>query len=906
MALFAKKDKAASANTTKASNASQASGAKKGLKFGRNKDAPAPSASSDANPGAASSGGFEDFSDFSTEPQPAAAAPAAYNNGSEKARKAKPKGLKGGSVVGLNIGNDSIKAIEIRGKGENVAVTAMGMVPTPPDSISNGVVMSTTALSHAIRELFQKSGIKTKRVVTSVAGTGALVVRVIEVPKVSDNELKHNMAVDADRYIPFPPTEVILDFKALRELPTDPDSPNMEVLLAAAQREIVDLHVNVLMNAKLDPQAIDVEPLAASRALHYDGLSGGNNEVDYSDVSALVNIGATSTEISVLRGNVLVFTRSIPRGGNILSETLAAELDLNIFDAERLKRESGDALPPFGSTIGAGAAGAAVAGSAATAAAASAAAATAAAEEDWGDFGSFDEPEAASETAGTPYDIGADFDIATPGTSAGSAAGSTDPFDLDFFNQGPQNDEPQEQHQQSEPPSGSNPHPFDFSDFSLDEARAAADNLPSQNSGSDDEDEFANIISVSDGDSGRITASSTTDWHTAEHPEELAPTGQMFHFDTIDDPSLPSFPTLPTHLTEGLNEPIDDFAGLPTIADTSTSSTTSAPEPAFAQFDEPGATETPTAEPVVAGQPVTAESAPAESAPVEPAPAGGFSFNFEAAEPIDLGAPAASEPVEEFAAIPESETASPSYSLGDEPESVPGLATQGATAVSAASTTPSAFDFGDVAVPQESSVAATSADLPDDYDTSDDAFDIDSIVGPGDDFAAGVGAAGIGAAGVGAAGVGAAPIADIFGDTTSPGASAADDFGSSFDNDFGDLSSFGAALTGNVMTAGISPERVHEVLAPLLDELVGEVRRSLEYYASRFPDSGVRHISLVGGGAMLTNIDAYFTQSLGIPTTRGNVFSNIVVRVPQLPAGYADENSSLYAVALGLALRDLT
>src|SRR6185312_6068721 len=123
----------------------------------------------------------------------------------------------------------------------------------------------------AIRELFQKSGIKSHRVISSVAGTGALVVRVIEVPRMSDNELKDNMAVDADRYIPFPPSEVFMDFQALRELPTDPDNPNMEVLLAAAQREIIDLHVNVLTSAKLDPRAIDVEPLAAARALFYDG-----------------------------------------------------------------------------------------------------------------------------------------------------------------------------------------------------------------------------------------------------------------------------------------------------------------------------------------------------------------------------------------------------------------------------------------------------------------------------------------------------------------------------------------------------------------------------------------------------------------------------------------------------------
>jgi hypothetical protein len=208
-------------------------------------------------------------------------------------------------------------------------------------------------------------------------------------------------------------------------------------------------------------------------------------------------------------------------------------------------------------------------------------------------------------------------------------------------------------------------------------------------------------------------------------------------------------------------------------------------------------------------------------------------------------------------------------------------------APAAAAVTPSAFDFGGFETPAVETPAveqpARESAIP--VAEADDSFDIDSIIGPGDDFAT------------------ADTGVDIFGEPA-PVAAAAD-FGGALDEDFGDLSSFGAALTGTGMTAGISPDRVHAVVAPLLEELAGEVRRSLEYYASRFPDSGVRHITLVGGGALLTNIDAYFTQALGIPTTRGNVFSNVVVRVPQLPAGYADENSSLYAVALGLALRDL-
>jgi type IV pilus assembly protein PilM len=98
---------------------------------------------------------------------------------------------------------------------------------------------------------------------------------------------------------------------------------------------------------------------------------------------------------------------------------------------------------------------------------------------------------------------------------------------------------------------------------------------------------------------------------------------------------------------------------------------------------------------------------------------------------------------------------------------------------------------------------------------------------------------------------------------------------------------------------------VYSIVHPLLEELVGEVRRSLEYYSSRYPDAGVRRITLIGGGARFTNIDALFTQSLGIPTTTGDPLSQLPLRAPQLPPGYAEQNGPIFAVALGLAVRDL-
>ena len=118
-------------------------------------------------------------------------------------------------------------------------------------------------------------------------------------------------------------------------------------MLAAAQREIIDLHVAVVQKAKLTPRAIDVEPLALARTMQLE-LRAQNPIIDYDDVTAVLNIGQTGTEISILRGDIVVFTRSVPNGGGNLTRAIAETMGIPPSDAERLKIERGDALPPAG------------------------------------------------------------------------------------------------------------------------------------------------------------------------------------------------------------------------------------------------------------------------------------------------------------------------------------------------------------------------------------------------------------------------------------------------------------------------------------------------------------------------------------------------------------------------------
>ena len=90
-----------------------------------------------------------------------------------------------------------------------------------------------------------------------------MVVRVIEVPKMSRQELAETMKWEVERHVPFAQNEIVMDFEPLREPDADPNAQNMEVLLAVAQEELINRHVQTLRLAGLKPMAIDIEPLAS-------------------------------------------------------------------------------------------------------------------------------------------------------------------------------------------------------------------------------------------------------------------------------------------------------------------------------------------------------------------------------------------------------------------------------------------------------------------------------------------------------------------------------------------------------------------------------------------------------------------------------------------------------------------
>jgi len=236
-------------------------------------------------------------------------------------------GFSSKSIVGLDIGSCSVKAVELTPKGKDFELTHLGIAPLPAEAIVQGAFLNSSAIVEAIREAIRNAKIKTQNVAAAVSGHSVIVKRV-NLPSMTREELDEQIRWEAEQYIPFDVNEVNLDFQIL-----DPDGTDgqMDVLLVAAKKDLIDDYVQVISEAGLSPTVIDVAAFAVENA--YEANYNAQSE----EVVALINIGAQVVNINVVCSGIPTFTRDITTAGNQYTEEIQKALSVSFDEAERIK-----------------------------------------------------------------------------------------------------------------------------------------------------------------------------------------------------------------------------------------------------------------------------------------------------------------------------------------------------------------------------------------------------------------------------------------------------------------------------------------------------------------------------------------------------------------------------------------
>ena len=168
-------------------------------------------------------------------------------------------------VVGLDIGSSAVKAVELKASGKGYKVTAFATEPVPPDSIVDGAIIDSAAVSDAIRRLFENKAFKTKEVAASLSGN-AVIVKKINLPVMTEAELAESIYWEAEQYIPFDIQDVNLDYQILNAGTGEESAGTMDVLLVAAKKEKIADYTGVIPQAGRVPVVVDVDAFALQNA----------------------------------------------------------------------------------------------------------------------------------------------------------------------------------------------------------------------------------------------------------------------------------------------------------------------------------------------------------------------------------------------------------------------------------------------------------------------------------------------------------------------------------------------------------------------------------------------------------------------------------------------------------------
>jgi type IV pilus assembly protein PilM len=239
------------------------------------------------------------------------------------------------SMIGLDIGNHSVKAVELTSHGGAYALTACAQTELAGEEDRG----------RAVANLLRSIEIHTKRVVTAVSGK-SVIVRYLSMIPMTDDELSKAIEFEADKYIPFDVSEVVMDHQKLSngggiDAHGDPGD-KMRVLLVAAKRSLVDEAIRVVEGAGLQPEVVDVDAFALGNAFEMHRILNPEAAEAASSVAALVDIGSKKTSVNILRGQDSYFTREIYLGGDEFTSAVAKKLGLRPEEAEEFKKHPGE------------------------------------------------------------------------------------------------------------------------------------------------------------------------------------------------------------------------------------------------------------------------------------------------------------------------------------------------------------------------------------------------------------------------------------------------------------------------------------------------------------------------------------------------------------------------------------
>ena len=239
-------------------------------------------------------------------------------------------------TIGLDIGSTSVKLVQLKEVNQHGVIgyqlQSFGFKQLPTEAIIDGSIMNSSAIVQAIQELIAELKIKNKNVTLSIPGH-SVIIKKITMPLMDQEALDEAIKTEASQYINIDINDVYVDACPLPGV--DEQMGQMDVMLVAARKNVVNDYSSVVAEAGLIASTVDIDTFAVQNCFE------ANYEVSSGETVALINIGASIININILTDGVPIFTRDITVGGNQFTQEIQKQLNVSYEQAEALKSGGG-------------------------------------------------------------------------------------------------------------------------------------------------------------------------------------------------------------------------------------------------------------------------------------------------------------------------------------------------------------------------------------------------------------------------------------------------------------------------------------------------------------------------------------------------------------------------------------
>ncbi|HRY63618.1 MAG TPA: pilus assembly protein PilM, partial [Patescibacteria group bacterium] len=278
------------------------------------------------------------------------------------------------SYLGVDLGTSAVKMVELQDKGGRALLLTYGYVEQPTDIIRSSSREMESKIVNIIKDIHKKSHMTSKRVVAALPSFSVF-SSIISLPAMKKKDLAKAIQWEAKKFIPLPIEEMTLDWKIVPPKPVMPvinalpkkkddatnkgekkgeqNEPqsfltkildtkkavpgnpslknNIKVLLTAAPKKIVERYIRIFRTAEMELVSLETEAFALERSL------AGNDPAPI----MVIDIGAVSSNISIIESSIPILTRSIDVGGVSITKAIMTSLNVDLERAEQFKRDIG-------------------------------------------------------------------------------------------------------------------------------------------------------------------------------------------------------------------------------------------------------------------------------------------------------------------------------------------------------------------------------------------------------------------------------------------------------------------------------------------------------------------------------------------------------------------------------------